>query len=103
LKDEIIMPIRTAQLPDPESDLPSRSEAQALAQLETALSARDSIEWADRVLAITDERHRSYAIRIADPRSLDPTIRAKLRENAASMATPEIRRATLDYLELGEE
>ena len=97
------MPIRSGRLLDPESDLESDSEAHALAQLERTMSARDCIEWADLVLAIADELHRSYAIRIADLRSLDPTIRAKLRENAAAIADPEIRRATLDYLELDEE
>jgi hypothetical protein len=56
--------------------------------------------WVKHVLSIDDERTRSYAIRVADPRFLEEDIHAALQENAEAMTDPELRKVTLWHLGL---
>lgn len=50
------------------------------------------------VLKISDERYRSYAIRVVDPRFLVPAVRAGLGEDARAMT--KYKDATLEHLGL---
>jgi hypothetical protein len=58
--------------------------------------------WARDVLLIADERRRSYAMRIPDPKGLVPAVRAKLQNNAKAMTDPKLREVTLTHLALND-